>query len=137
MQAARTPEATAVVFDGETLAYGALNARANRLARRLRVHGVAPGVIVGISAARSFEMVIGLLAIMKAGGAYLPLDPEYPARASGLYAGRCRCGYSLLTQRELTPRLPPFAGCVIMLESDETPHDRMADADLDHGRWTG
>jgi amino acid adenylation domain-containing protein len=78
-QAAATSEAVALVFEGATLSYGELNARANRLARHLRRQGAGPEVLVGIRAERSFEMVVGLLAILKAGSAYLPLDPSLPA----------------------------------------------------------
>ncbi|MCP9787134.1 non-ribosomal peptide synthetase [Cyanobium sp. N5-Cardenillas] len=77
-QAARTPEATALVFADRQLSYGALNARANQIAHVLRQRGVGPGVIVGVCLVRSFEMVIGLLAILKAGGIYFPLDPTLP-----------------------------------------------------------
>jgi amino acid adenylation domain-containing protein len=77
-QAARTPEAIAVVFDNERLTYAQLNARANRVAHRLRSLGVRPDARVAICAERSLEMVVGLLAILKAGGAYVPLDPGYP-----------------------------------------------------------
>ncbi|MFL6236020.1 MAG: amino acid adenylation domain-containing protein, partial [Thermoanaerobaculia bacterium] len=77
-QAEKTPEAVAVVFEGESLTYRELNARANRLARHLRRRGAGPEVLVGIRAERSFEMVVGLLAILKAGSAYLPLDPSLP-----------------------------------------------------------
>ena len=78
-QAARTPDAVAVVFEDGTLTYAELDARANRLAHRLRGLGVGPGVLVGLCAERSLEMVVGLLAVLKAGGAYVPLDPDYPA----------------------------------------------------------
>jgi len=78
-QAERSPGSVALVFDGgESLAYGELNARANRLARRLRAEGVGPGVLVGLCLERSPEMVVALLAVLKAGGAYVPLDPAYP-----------------------------------------------------------
>jgi amino acid adenylation domain-containing protein len=76
--AARTPDAPAVVFCGESLSYGELNRRANRLAHALRVRGVGPEVRVGVALERSAEMVAGILAILKAGGAYVPLDPAYP-----------------------------------------------------------
>jgi len=78
-QAARTPDATAVVCEGETVTYAALNARANRLAHHLRAMGVGPGVRVGLCVERSPAMVEGILGVLKAGGAFVPLDPGYPA----------------------------------------------------------
>jgi amino acid adenylation domain-containing protein len=77
-QAALTPGATAVVGESESLTYRELDARANRLARRLRRLGVRVDEPVAICANRSPALVVGLLAILKAGGAYLPLDPSYP-----------------------------------------------------------
>ncbi|HEX9936859.1 MAG TPA: amino acid adenylation domain-containing protein [Longimicrobium sp.] len=77
-QAARTPGAVAVVFEGERVTYAELNARANRLAHHLRGLGVGADARVGICVERSVEMVVGLLAILKAGGAYVPLDASYP-----------------------------------------------------------
>jgi amino acid adenylation domain-containing protein len=76
--AARTPDAGAVLFGGEALSYRALNQRANRLAALLRARGVGVGSLVGVSMKRSHEMIIGLLAILKAGAAYVPLDPRLP-----------------------------------------------------------
>ncbi|HEX8185311.1 MAG TPA: amino acid adenylation domain-containing protein, partial [Blastocatellia bacterium] len=78
-QVERTPHAAAVVYNGERLSYGELNAQANRLAHHLRTLGVAPDARVAICMERSLDMVVGLLAILKAGGAYVPLDPAYPA----------------------------------------------------------
>ncbi|MEW5985067.1 MAG: amino acid adenylation domain-containing protein [Chloroflexota bacterium] len=77
-QVQRTPDAVALVFGGETLTYSQLNTRANQLAYHLRARGVGPGVLVAVCAERSLELVIGLLAIFKAGGVYAPLDPSYP-----------------------------------------------------------
>jgi amino acid adenylation domain-containing protein len=77
-QLERSPDAVAVVFGDESLTYGELNGRTNRLARRLRAMGVGPEVLVGLCVERSLEMVVGLLGILKAGGAYVPLDPAYP-----------------------------------------------------------
>ena len=78
-QAARTPQRCALVSDAGPLSYAQLNARANRLAHRLRAMGVGPDVVVGICASRSAALVVAMLATLKAGGAYLPLDPAYPA----------------------------------------------------------
>jgi amino acid adenylation domain-containing protein len=77
-QVERTPGAAALVFEDETLSYAELNARANRLAHHLRSLGVGPDARVGICVERGMEMVVGVLAVLKAGGAYLPLDPAYP-----------------------------------------------------------
>uniref|UniRef100_UPI001641D0FB non-ribosomal peptide synthetase n=1 Tax=Burkholderia gladioli TaxID=28095 RepID=UPI001641D0FB len=78
-QADLTPDAVALAFGAEALRYASLNAKANRLAHHLRTLGVGPDVRVGLCMERSAEMVIGLLAVLKAGGVYLPLDPAYPA----------------------------------------------------------
>ncbi|MGN6316590.1 amino acid adenylation domain-containing protein, partial [Trinickia sp.] len=78
-QAARTPEAVALIYEGRDYRYGELDARAAALAHRLVERGVLPDTHVAICVERSPEMVIGLLAILKAGGAYVPLDPGYPA----------------------------------------------------------
>lgn len=76
--AASTPGAVAVEYEGRELKYGDLNRQANRLAHYLRGLGVKPGTLVAICVERSLEMIVGLLAVMKAGGAYTPLDPAYP-----------------------------------------------------------
>jgi len=78
-QARKVPDQLAMIFGTECLDYRQLNARANRLARRLRERGVGPEVRVGVLLPRSVEMVVALLATLKAGGTYVPLDPNYPA----------------------------------------------------------
>ena len=77
-QAARTPDAVALIESGHHLSYAQLNTRANRVAHRLIAAGVGPESIVGLCVERAPEMIVGLLAVSKAGGAYLPLDPAYP-----------------------------------------------------------
>ncbi|MEU8709711.1 amino acid adenylation domain-containing protein [Streptomyces sp. NPDC048565] len=77
-RAARTPDATALVFGDTSLTYDELNTRTNRLARHLRTLGARPGAVVAVSVPRSVELVVSLLAVLKAGAAYLPLDPDYP-----------------------------------------------------------
>ncbi|MBU3108711.1 non-ribosomal peptide synthetase [Clostridium gasigenes] len=77
-QVKKTPNNIAVVFENEKISYEKLNERANSLARVLREKGVGPDYIVGIMVERSISMIVGIMAIVKAGGAYLPIDPEYP-----------------------------------------------------------
>ncbi|MGW3210312.1 non-ribosomal peptide synthase/polyketide synthase, partial [Streptomyces sp. NPDC001135] len=78
-QAARTPDSPAVRHDGVELTYGELNARANRLARLLIAQGAGPERFVALAVPRSTEMIVALLAVLKSGAAYLPVDPGYPA----------------------------------------------------------
>src|SRR5215210_8131008 len=78
-QAARTPEAVALAFETEELTYGELDRRADRLARRLQARGCGPESRVGVLLERSCELLVALLGILKAGAAYVPLDPEHPA----------------------------------------------------------
>ena len=89
-QVARTPEATAVVFEDTCLSYGELNGRANRLARLLIGRGVGPESLVAVVMERSADLVVALLAVVKAGGAYLPVDPGYPADRISYTAHRRR-----------------------------------------------
>ena len=82
-QAARTPDATAVIFEGTQVSYAELNARANRLARLLIDRGAGPEGLVAIAMPRSAEMIVAVLAVLKAGAAYVPVDPAYPADRIG------------------------------------------------------
>ncbi|NIP26446.1 MAG: amino acid adenylation domain-containing protein [Phycisphaerae bacterium] len=77
-QVERTPEAIAAVFEGRKVTYRNLNAQANQLAHYLKQQGVQPEVLVGVCIERSIEALVALLGVLKAGGAYLPLDPTYP-----------------------------------------------------------
>ena len=79
-QVARSPEAVALVYEESRLSYAELNERANRLAHLLISLGTGPEDLVALALPRSMEMVVGLLGILKAGAAYLPLDPDYPAQ---------------------------------------------------------
>ncbi|WP_037664113.1 AMP-binding protein, partial [Streptomyces aurantiacus] len=78
-RAAGTPEAVAVEFEDSRLSYGELNARANRLARHLRSLGVGPDVLVALCLPRSEHLMVAVLAVLKAGGGYVPVDPASPA----------------------------------------------------------
>ena len=105
-QAAQAPSAVAIVWADQRISYGELNARANQLARRLRRRGVGPDRLIGIALARSPEMMVALLAVLKAGGAYLPLDPDYPAERLA-HMLRDSAATLVLTQSELLEPLAP------------------------------
>jgi amino acid adenylation domain-containing protein len=116
-QVRRTPEAVAVVCEGESLTYRELNRRANQLARHLVKQGVGPDQLVGVCVERSQEMVIGLLGVLKAGGAYVPLDPNYPADRLK-YMIEDSAPRVLLTQERLKSSLPPLDAQVLSLDAD-------------------
>ncbi len=112
----RSPDAVAVVFEGEELSYRELNARANQLARHLRSLGVEPEVLVGICVERSPLMVIGLLGVLKAGGAYVPLDPNYPKERLAFMLEDSSVQV-LLAPEKLLEKLPPHSARVVCLDS--------------------
>lgn len=116
-QVERTPESVAVEFEGETLSYGELNRRANQLAHHLRAFGVGPEVLVGICVERSLEMVVGLLGILKAGAAYVPLDPSYPKERIAFMLEDTQSPV-LLTQGRLREALPAHSARTLLLDSD-------------------
>jgi len=115
-----TPGAIAATFGERELTYRELDERANRLAHHLRELGVGPDVLVGISVERSLEMVVGLLAIAKAGGAYLPMDPAYPTERIALMLEDSGVGV-VLTQKRLLPALPPTSARVVELDTERPP----------------
>ncbi|WP_317168128.1 AMP-binding protein, partial [Flavobacterium collinsii] len=79
----KTPDAIAVVYEGEALSYRELNEKSNQLGHYLIEQGVEPDTLVGICLERSLEMLIGILGILKSGGAYVPVDPDYPSDRIG------------------------------------------------------
>jgi amino acid adenylation domain-containing protein len=112
-QARRRPERLALAAGAESLSYGELDRRAERLAGLLRRLGVRPDAIVGLCAERSLEMVVAMLATLKAGGAYLPLDPTHPRRRleREIAAAGAVC---VLTQQRLVERLPSTVRLVVL-----------------------
>jgi amino acid adenylation domain-containing protein len=114
-QAERTPDAVAVVHAGRSLTFAQLNARANQLAHALLSHGVVPDRVVGICVERSVDMVVGLLAIVKTGAAYLPLDPLLPPERL-TYMLEDSGAMLMVTQTSLRPSLPLFGGTVMTLD---------------------
>ncbi|MET9300169.1 amino acid adenylation domain-containing protein [Micromonospora aurantiaca] len=114
-RAAATPDAVAVTIDGHSRTYAELNAQANRVAHRLRAAGVGPETLVGVCAERSVELVAGLLGVLKAGGAYLPLDPEYPADRLAFMVGDADAPV-VLVQSHLRDVLPDTGATVLELD---------------------
>ncbi len=104
-QAARTPDAVAVVSGGVTVSYADLVARAVRIANTLRSMGIARGALVGLACTRGVEMVTGAIGIQLAGAAYVPMDPAYPADRLSLYAEDSGCAV-IVTQASVLPILP-------------------------------
>ncbi|MCL6589239.1 MAG: amino acid adenylation domain-containing protein [Firmicutes bacterium] len=99
-QAAKTPEAVAVIFEERRLTYRELNQRANQLARFLQKQGVGPGSVVGLYLDYSLELMVGVMGVLKAGAAYLPLDPAYPEKRLALMLADSGAAL-LLTQQSL------------------------------------
>ena len=116
-QVERTPETVAVVFNNKRLTYRQLDERANQLAHYLQKLGVGPNTLVGICVQRSLELVVGLLGILKAGGAFVPLDPDYP-RDRLAFMLKDAAVRVLLTQAHLTASLPSHQTRIVQLDSD-------------------
>jgi amino acid adenylation domain-containing protein/non-ribosomal peptide synthase protein (TIGR01720 family) len=116
-QVEKTPDAIALVFEGETLTYRELDRRSNQLAHALRKRGVGPEVLVGVCLDRSLEMVIALYGVLKAGGAYVPLDPEYPRDRLAFMLDDAKVPV-VLTQAHLATALPAHGAHVIQLDTE-------------------
>ncbi|MEP3443099.1 MAG: MupA/Atu3671 family FMN-dependent luciferase-like monooxygenase [Sulfitobacter sp.] len=116
-QVARTPDATALVFEDQSLSYAALNAAANRLAHRLITTGVKTGTPVGLATSRGPDLLIGALGILKAGGAYVPLDPAYPADRIKHYIADSGAPV-IVTQSALADSLPRGDASLLVLDTD-------------------
>jgi amino acid adenylation domain-containing protein len=136
VQVERTPDAIALIWQERQVSYAELNRQANQLARHLRSLGIGPESRVGICAERSIEMIVGLLGILKAGGSYVPIDPEYPLERMSLIMEDAGV-VVLLTQEHLLDHLPASWVQMLCLDTDwplievesvENPHpDAVAD----------
>jgi amino acid adenylation domain-containing protein len=127
-QVERAPQRVAVLDKEQALTYERLNHRANQLAHYLRRMGVGPESLVAICMEPSVDTVVGLLGILKTGGSYLPLDPNYPLERLRYVLEDSGIGV-LLTQEEVFSRRPMFTGIVVKLDSD---HDQISREDLDN-----
>lgn len=116
-QAKRVPDAIAVSFGGTEISYGRLNGKANQIARLLRDQGVGRDDIIGVKTGRSIEFIIGILAVLKAGGAYLPIDPEYPEDRLKYIIGDSQTRI-ILTQKRYGA-VDDFTGIQIYLDDEE------------------
>src|ERR1051325_6745545 len=112
-QVNKNPNAPAVICEGYSLTFGELNARANQLARHLRRVGVGSESLVGICIDRSVDLGVGILGILKAGAAYLPLDPDYPSdRLASMIADAQPA--VVITKSDLIPRFDPQLTFVLL-----------------------
>ncbi|MEW2160000.1 amino acid adenylation domain-containing protein [Streptomyces sp. NPDC007189] len=133
-QAARTPNATAVVAEGESLTYRELNTRADRLARELAGRGVGPESVVAVSLPRSADLVVALLAVLKAGGAYLPVDPKYPSHRLDAIFQEARPRL-VLTDSATVEALPEHDALDVLLDTlDLSGDDTRPEVTLDPGQ---
>jgi amino acid adenylation domain-containing protein len=130
---ARDPAATAVVFEGTAVTYGELNARANRLARALVARGAAPERVVALVLPRTPDVVAAILAVHKAGAAYLPIDPCYPA--SRIEAMLADAEPVLVVTGDVLASLEAEAEAGGALDTDLTDADRSAPLTPDHPAW--
>ena len=124
-QAERTPTDDALSFGEITLSYSELNARANSLAAELQTRGAGPGRLVGICAERSIDSVVAVLAVLKAGAAYVPIDPHYPADRIAAMLADSQAAL-LVTQSPLADKLPADCARVLLDDCDGLPGDRAA-----------
>ncbi len=135
-QVAKTPDAIALETGHTRLTYSALDTQANRLAHHLRNLGVGPEMRVGLCVERSVDMLVGLLGILKAGAAYVPLDPSYPAER--LCYMLSDAGISILvTQSYLEARMPTFDATVVCLDATGTPWKDLPTTSPDSGVTAG
>ncbi|MFD8164329.1 amino acid adenylation domain-containing protein [Streptomyces solisilvae] len=134
-QVVRTPDAVALVEGEVSLSYRELNGRANRLARLLVGMGVGPERIVALALPRSVSQVVALLAVVKAGGAYLPVDPDYPAERISYMLGDASPALLLTDQATAAglPETPDLARLVLDAEETRARVDALAGTDLGDG----
>ncbi|WP_194927818.1 non-ribosomal peptide synthetase, partial [Catenulispora pinisilvae] len=125
MQAARTPDAAALVFGDEQLTYQELDARSNRLARFLTDRGVRAESVVGLCLPRGIDIVVAILAVWKAGGAYVPLDPDLPVDRIAFMV-QDASPVCLLTDSAVAPSLGPIAGIPLLALDDPAVAEAVA-----------
>ncbi len=118
LNAQRNPDKTALIWEDRQLTYGELNAQANQLANALITQEVTPGSLVGLCVSRSFDTVIGILGILKAGAAYVPVDPNYPASRIAYTLNDAKPAV-LVTQQTLVENLPACSAKILLIDAME------------------
>jgi pristinamycin I synthase-3/4 len=118
-QVSNNPTAVALTCDGESISYAELNARANRLAHHLIAKGVCADTLIGISMERSLDLVVGILGVLKAGGGYLPLDPNYPEDRLAFMVEDSQTPI-IVTHQAAAERVPESRAEIIVLETLDT-----------------
>jgi len=131
-QAAQTPNSIAVVCRAEQITYAELNRQANQLARYLRDQGVKPADRVGVYLERSIGLMVTLLAVQKAGAAYVPLDPSYPVERLRLVLEDANVA-CVVTLRTLVEGMPEYSGRVLHLDREADEIAAMSDVNLENG----
>jgi amino acid adenylation domain-containing protein len=128
-QAMEKPDAVAAVFKGERLTFRELDGRANQLAHRLQANGVGLETVAGVCLPRSLDMLVAVLAVLKAGAAYLPLDPGYPSERLAFMLSDTEAPV-LLTTRELSERFPGIAAQVLYVDEPIDEVERAISVDV-------
>ena len=136
VQAAQTPDNVALAFEDQQLTYRELDHQGNQLAHYLRSLGIGPGALVGICMERSLGMLVGLLGTLKAGAAYVPLDPTYPKERLAFMLSDAAVA-AVLTQRRLVASLPDHSSPVICLDTDWEAVAHQSQESLENGATAG
>ncbi|MFI6763881.1 amino acid adenylation domain-containing protein, partial [Micromonospora sp. NPDC050417] len=137
-QVTATPDAVALVFEDAELSYRELNGRANRLARHLITHGIGPESLVAVALPRSPDLIVAFLAVVKAGGAYLPIDPAYPAERIAFMLGDAAPAV-LITRSDVGSRVGAPGIPVVTLDDPQTAtaYGELVGTDLTDADRTG
>ena len=139
MQAALTPDAVAVTCGGNTLTYAQLDSRANRLARLLAARGAGPESVVAVVMERTADLIVALLAVLKAGAAYLPVDPGYPAERISFMLADARPAVAITTSDLVAAPLAQSGVPVLVADGPGVAAEleALADSDLADGERRG